>query len=80
MRAKWLRELLYGAYERRLTGRLDTQAIPRHIGILVDGNRRWAKLYGAAQARGTGRAANVVVPRLVRRGRCRNGTLAPVDG
>jgi short-chain Z-isoprenyl diphosphate synthase len=57
----WLRELLYGAYERRLAGRLDAEAIPRHIGILVDGNRRWAKLYGADTSAGhRAGAANVL--------------------
>jgi len=61
MRRRWLRELLYGVYERRLAGRLDTGAIPRHIGILVDGNRRWAKLYGADTSTGhRAGAANVL--------------------
>ena len=57
----WLRELLYSAYERRLTARLSPEAIPRHIGILVDGNRRWAKLYGADTSAGhRAGAANVL--------------------
>ena len=57
----WLRELLYSAYERRLAGRLETRVIPRHIGILVDGNRRWAKLYGADTSAGhRAGAANVL--------------------
>jgi short-chain Z-isoprenyl diphosphate synthase len=61
MRRTWLRELLYGAYERRLASRLDTQAIPRHVGILVDGNRRWARLYGTDTSAGhRAGAANVL--------------------
>lgn len=61
MRRRWLREILYGLYERRLARRLDTQAIPRHIGILVDGNRRWAKQYGADTSAGhRAGAANVL--------------------
>lgn len=57
----WLRELLYGAYQRRLAMRLEPAAIPRHIGILVDGNRRWAKLYGADTSAGhRAGAANVL--------------------
>ena len=61
MRRKWLRELLYGAYERRLARRLDTQAVPRHVGILVDGNRRWARHYGTdASAGHRAGAANVL--------------------
>lgn len=48
----WLRELLYSAYERRLAARLNRQAIPRHIGVLVDGNRRWARAYGTDTSTG----------------------------
>jgi short-chain Z-isoprenyl diphosphate synthase len=57
----WLRDVLYGAYERRLTKRLSPDSIPRHIGILVDGNRRWAKAYGADTSEGhRAGAANVL--------------------
>lgn len=45
-------ELLYRAYERRLAARLRSERIPRHIGVLVDGNRRWAKALGANTATG----------------------------
>ena len=56
-----LRGLLYRAYERRVTGRLDLASIPRHIGILVDGNRRWAKAYGTDTSTGhRAGAANVL--------------------
>ena len=48
----WLRELLYTGYERRLARRLSPAAIPRHVGILVDGNRRWARAYGADTSAG----------------------------
>ncbi len=47
-----LRGLLYGVYERRLAARLTPQSIPRHIGVLVDGNRRWARSYGADSSAG----------------------------
>ena len=40
-------DLLYGAYERRLQHRLDRQRMPKHVGAIVDGNRRWAKGEGA---------------------------------
>ena len=57
----WLREALYGAYERRLAKRLRPESIPRHIGILVDGNRRWAKAYGTDTSEGhRAGAANVL--------------------
>ena len=36
-------DLLYGAYERRLLRRLDHTRLPRHVGAIIDGNRRWAK-------------------------------------
>jgi short-chain Z-isoprenyl diphosphate synthase len=48
----WVKELLYSAYERRLASRLSADSIPRHIGILVDGNRRWARMYGADTSAG----------------------------
>lgn len=42
-----LRGLLYRVYQRRLVSRLAPESIPRHIGVLVDGNRRWAREFGA---------------------------------
>ncbi len=36
-------DLLYSAYERRLLRRLDHTRLPRHVGAIIDGNRRWAK-------------------------------------
>ncbi len=56
-----LRGLLYGVYERRLAAGLKPQALPRHIGVLVDGNRRWARAYGAETSAGhRAGAANVL--------------------
>jgi short-chain Z-isoprenyl diphosphate synthase len=34
---------LYRYYERRLLAQLDRDALPRHIAVLADGNRRWAR-------------------------------------
>jgi short-chain Z-isoprenyl diphosphate synthase len=34
---------LYRYYERRLLSNLDPAAFPRHIAVLADGNRRWAR-------------------------------------
>lgn len=42
-----LSDLLYGAYERRLARGLEPDRLPRHVGAIVDGNRRWAKGAGA---------------------------------
>ena len=45
-------DLVYGAYERRLMGSLDRDRIPRHVGVMLDGNRRWAKERGTSTAQG----------------------------
>ena len=37
---------LYRLYERRLLRRLDLQRLPRHIGIILDGHRRYARAEG----------------------------------
>jgi len=50
-----LRQLAYGLYERRLAASLDPAAVPRHVGVIVDGNRRWARAAGADS--GAGHAA-----------------------
>jgi short-chain Z-isoprenyl diphosphate synthase len=42
-----LRDLAYVLYERRLESSLDRQQIPRHVGVILDGNRRWARASGA---------------------------------
>ena len=38
--------LAYDVYERRLLHRLTPDKIPQHIGVMCDGNRRWAKAFG----------------------------------
>jgi len=47
-----LRDLAYSAYERRLTRHLEPDRVPRHVGVILDGNRRWAKAAGAPTSRG----------------------------
>ena len=37
-----LKDLVYGAYERRLLRQIPAQRRPRHVGVILDGNRRWA--------------------------------------
>lgn len=41
-----LRDLAYSLYERRLAAALAGKPLPGHIGVLVDGNRRWAREMG----------------------------------
>ncbi|GAC1457846.1 MAG: isoprenyl transferase [Pseudarthrobacter sp.] len=43
---------LYGFYERRLLRELTGGRIPKHIGVMVDGNRRWAKQFNAPTSQG----------------------------
>jgi short-chain Z-isoprenyl diphosphate synthase len=39
-------DVVYAAYERRLARSLDRSSLPRHVGVMLDGNRRWARLRG----------------------------------
>ncbi|MEB8340041.1 isoprenyl transferase [Streptomyces endophyticus] len=47
-----LRNLLVGLYARRVEGHLDHAQVPKHIGVIMDGNRRWAKAAGSTTAEG----------------------------
>ena len=38
-----IKSALYPIYERRLVSKLDLTRTPRHVGVILDGNRRWAK-------------------------------------
>jgi short-chain Z-isoprenyl diphosphate synthase len=43
-----VRGLAYRLYEHRIEASLSPQAIPRHVGVMCDGNRRWARSAGLA--------------------------------
>jgi short-chain Z-isoprenyl diphosphate synthase len=43
-----VRGLAYWLYEHRIEASLSPQAIPRHVGVMCDGNRRWARSAGLA--------------------------------
>ncbi len=45
-------EAFYRLYERRLARELDPARLPHHVGVLVDGNRRWARAFGATTEEG----------------------------
>ncbi|HEX6887209.1 MAG TPA: isoprenyl transferase [Candidatus Nanopelagicales bacterium] len=47
-----LDDLVYGLYERRLANDLAEGEIPRHVGVILDGNRRWASEQGSSSAAG----------------------------
>src|SRR6202000_1269931 len=40
------RDLGYRLYERRLESYLARKTVPRHVGVMCDGNRRWARSAG----------------------------------
>lgn len=44
------RALLYRIYERRLAAEIARGPLPRHVGVILDGNRRWAKATGFEDA------------------------------
>jgi short-chain Z-isoprenyl diphosphate synthase len=39
--------VVYELYERRLLRGLRPDQMPKHVGVIVDGNRRWARAFGA---------------------------------
>ncbi|HYY12009.1 MAG TPA: isoprenyl transferase [Kineosporiaceae bacterium] len=47
-----MRQLAYGLYERRLAATLPPSVVPKHVGVILDGNRRWARASGAGAAEG----------------------------
>ncbi|WP_223291164.1 isoprenyl transferase [Streptomyces avicenniae] len=49
---KTLRRLVVRLYAWRVEGRLDTDRAPKHIGVILDGNRRWAKAAGSTTKEG----------------------------
>src|SRR5690606_10531788 len=42
-----VRNLLYRVYERRLRNAMAGKPMPRHVGVMCDGNRRWARDMGS---------------------------------
>jgi len=44
--ASFAKELVYRTYERRLDRAVKEGPFPHHVGVILDGNRRWAKAMG----------------------------------
>jgi tritrans,polycis-undecaprenyl-diphosphate synthase [geranylgeranyl-diphosphate specific] len=49
---------VYRLYEGRLRAQVEKEEIPSHIGIILDGNRRWAQEQGFSQGLGHEEGAN----------------------
>jgi short-chain Z-isoprenyl diphosphate synthase len=64
--ARWkdaVRRVLYPAYEARMLRRMPAN-VPQHIGVMLDGNRRWAKAVGRDTAHGHRAGAANIEPLL----------------
>jgi len=62
---RYVREVIVEVYERRLARALEGADIPRHVGVIMDGNRRWARAIGLEDvAHGHRRGADKIVDLL----------------
>jgi short-chain Z-isoprenyl diphosphate synthase len=59
-----LRRVLYPAYEARVVRRLPADRLPKHVGVMLDGNRRWARAVGRDAAHGHRAGAANISPLL----------------
>lgn len=57
------RKVLYPAYEARMLRRMP-DGLPKHVGVMLDGNRRWAKAVGRDTAHGHRAGAANIEPLL----------------
>jgi short-chain Z-isoprenyl diphosphate synthase len=48
----WVRDAMVRAYSTRLRRHLDPARAPKHVGVILDGNRRWATMQGSDSAAG----------------------------
>ncbi len=59
-----VKRVLYPAYEARVARHLPPERLPKHVGVMLDGNRRWAKAAGADAAAGHRAGAANISPFL----------------
>ncbi len=60
MRQRALRELVYRLYGSRVEAAIPRSEVPRHVGVILDGNRRWARASGADPSAGHQRGADKI--------------------
>jgi short-chain Z-isoprenyl diphosphate synthase len=59
-----VRPKVYKMYARRVERRLDLAQAPKHIGVILDGNRRWAKAAGGTTEQGHRAGADKITEML----------------
>jgi short-chain Z-isoprenyl diphosphate synthase len=59
-----VRRLFYPAYEARMLHALPKDKLPAHVGVMLDGNRRWAKSVGGDSSHGYRAGAANIDPLL----------------
>jgi short-chain Z-isoprenyl diphosphate synthase len=60
-----VRDVIVQVYERRLARALEGADVPQHVGVIMDGNRRWARSIGLEDvAHGHRRGADKIVDLL----------------
>jgi short-chain Z-isoprenyl diphosphate synthase len=59
-----VKRVLYPAYEARVVRHLPPERLPKHVGVMLDGNRRWARAAGADTAAGHRAGAANISPFL----------------
>lgn len=56
-----VKSIIYPLYEARLFRKLDRQSAPKHVGVILDGNRRWAKANLASSKSGHSAGARKII-------------------
>jgi short-chain Z-isoprenyl diphosphate synthase len=59
VRSMW--DVAYELYERRVRRALPSERLPKHVGVIVDGNRRWARAAGGTSETGHTAGAGKIV-------------------
>ena len=59
-----LKAVIYPVYERRLVRQLAHVIAPQHVGVILDGNRRWARSSGSPSVEGHRAGARKIIDLL----------------